>query len=83
MSEAGPDTAIVESRFQLEQLAMENALAGRSLRGFSAAAIGLAGADFDGVRIESALLTDGAEVQVGKFRLTFYASRLDLVAATR
>jgi hypothetical protein len=24
------------------------------------------------------MLTDGAEVQVGKFRLTFYASRLDL-----
>ena len=26
----------------------------------------------------TALLSDGAEVQVGKFRLTFYASRLDL-----
>ena len=37
----------------------------------------LNGTYFDGVRIESALLTDGAEVQVGKFRLTFYASRLD------
>jgi len=36
------------------------------------------GTYFDGVRIESALLSDGAEVQVGKFRLTFYASRLDL-----
>ena len=43
----------------------------------------LNGTYFDGVRIESALLTDGAEVQVGKFRLTFYASRLDLVAASR
>ncbi|WBU38762.1 FHA domain-containing protein [Homoserinibacter sp. YIM 151385] len=41
----------------------------------------LNGTYFDGVRIESALLTDGAEVQVGKFRLTFYASRLDLAAA--
>lgn len=38
----------------------------------------LNGTYFDGVRIETALLTDGAEVQVGKFRLTFYASRLDL-----
>jgi pSer/pThr/pTyr-binding forkhead associated (FHA) protein len=38
----------------------------------------LNGTYFDGVRIDSALLTDGAEVQVGKFRLTFYASRLDL-----
>jgi pSer/pThr/pTyr-binding forkhead associated (FHA) protein len=38
----------------------------------------LNGTYFDGVRINSALLTDGAEVQVGKFRLTFYASRLDL-----
>ncbi|TPW73785.1 FHA domain-containing protein [Schumannella sp. 10F1B-5-1] len=40
------------------------------------------GTYFDGVRIEQALLTDGAEVQVGKFRLTFYASRADLAAAT-
>ena len=39
------------------------------------------GTYFDGVRIESALLVDGAEVQVGKFRLTFYASRLDLATA--
>ena len=38
----------------------------------------LNGTYFDGVRIDSALLADGAEVQVGKFRLTFYASRLDL-----
>lgn len=38
----------------------------------------LNGTYFDGVRIENALLSDGAEVQVGKFRLTFYASRLDL-----
>jgi hypothetical protein len=28
--------------------------------------------------IDTALLADGAEVQVGKFRLTFYASRVDL-----
>jgi pSer/pThr/pTyr-binding forkhead associated (FHA) protein len=39
----------------------------------------LNGTYFDGVRIDTALLRDGAEVQVGKFRLTFYASRLDLV----
>ncbi len=38
----------------------------------------LNGTYFDGVRIETGLLGDGAEVQVGKFRLTFYASRLDL-----
>ena len=38
----------------------------------------LNGTYFDGVRIDSAVLNDGAEVQVGKFRLTFYASRLDL-----
>jgi pSer/pThr/pTyr-binding forkhead associated (FHA) protein len=41
----------------------------------------LNGTYFDGVRIESALLSDGAEVQVGKFRLTFYASRLDKTSA--
>ncbi|CAN5164852.1 FHA domain-containing protein [soil metagenome] len=38
----------------------------------------LNGTHFDGVRIDSALLSDGAEVQIGKFRLTFYASRVDL-----
>lgn len=38
----------------------------------------LNGTYFDGVRIETALLSEGAEVQVGKFRLTFYASRVDL-----
>lgn len=40
----------------------------------------LNGTYFDGVRIENALLTDGAEVQIGKFRLTFYASRADLAS---
>lgn len=39
----------------------------------------LNGTYYDGVRVESALLSDGAEVQVGKFRLTFYASRADLL----
>src|SRR5690606_2517386 len=42
----------------------------------------LNGTYFDGVRIDSALLADGAEVQIGKFRLTFYASRSDLTART-
>jgi len=41
----------------------------------------LNGTYFDGVRIETALLADGAEVQVGKFRLTFYASRHDVAAS--
>jgi len=40
--------------------------------------VSLNGTYFDGVGIDSTLLHDGAEVQVGKFRLTFYASRLDL-----
>ncbi|WP_368496360.1 FHA domain-containing protein [Herbiconiux sp. A18JL235] len=34
-----------------------------------------------GVRVEEALLDDGAEVQIGKFRLTFYPSRIDVVSA--
>jgi pSer/pThr/pTyr-binding forkhead associated (FHA) protein len=34
-----------------------------------------------GVRIEESLLDDGAEVQIGKFRLTFYPSRIDVVTA--
>jgi pSer/pThr/pTyr-binding forkhead associated (FHA) protein len=37
----------------------------------------LNGTYFDGVRIDNALLDDGAEVQIGKFRMTFYASPLD------
>ncbi len=37
----------------------------------------LNGTYFDGVRIDSALLDDGAEVQIGKFRMTFYSSPLD------
>lgn len=37
----------------------------------------LNGTYFDGVRIESALLRDGSEVQVGKYHLTFLASRKD------
>ncbi len=41
----------------------------------------LNGTYFDGVRIDVALLSDGAEVQVGKFRLTFFASRHDLPSA--
>ncbi|WP_426624551.1 FHA domain-containing protein [Leifsonia sp. McL0607] len=41
----------------------------------------LNGTYYDGVRIESALLSDSSEVQIGKFRLTFYASRKDLAAA--
>ena len=30
---------------------------------------------YDGVRIESALLEEGAEIQIGKFRFTFYPSK--------
>jgi len=41
----------------------------------------LNGTYFDGVRIDTALLSDGAEVQIGKYRLTFYASRRDLAPA--
>ncbi|MCR8670895.1 FHA domain-containing protein [Agrococcus sp. HG114] len=38
----------------------------------------LNGTYHNGERVEQAILHDGAEVQVGKFRLTFYRSRLDL-----
>lgn len=40
----------------------------------------LNGTYFDGTRIDSAQLRDGAEVQIGKFRLTFFASRADLAS---
>ena len=40
----------------------------------------LNGTYYDGVRIDAAMLEDGSEIQIGKFRLTFYASRADLAA---
>lgn len=41
----------------------------------------LNGTYYNGARIETAALDDGAEVQIGKFRLTFYASRADIARA--
>lgn len=38
----------------------------------------LNGIFYDGVRIDEALLTNGAEVQVGKYRMTFFASPKDI-----
>ncbi len=38
----------------------------------------LNGTYHNGERVDAVELRDGAEVQVGKFRLTFYRSRLDL-----
>jgi pSer/pThr/pTyr-binding forkhead associated (FHA) protein len=38
----------------------------------------LNGTYFEGERIDETQVTDGAEVQIGKFRLTFFASRADL-----
>jgi pSer/pThr/pTyr-binding forkhead associated (FHA) protein len=38
----------------------------------------LNGTYFNGERIDEVQVTDGAEVQIGKFRLTFFASRADL-----
>jgi FHA domain len=52
----------------------------RSGRNFEVKDLGsLNGTYLDGNRIDGTIhLADGAEVQVGKFRLTFYASRVDL-----
>ena len=38
----------------------------------------LNGTYFEGQRIDEIQVADGAEVQIGKFRLTFFASRSDL-----
>lgn len=53
----------------------------RSDTSFSVADLGsLNGTFCDGTRIDgSVVLQDGAEVQVGKFRFTFFASRFDLL----
>ena len=42
----------------------------------------LNGIFFDGVRIDQALLDNGAEVQIGKYRMTFYASPVDLAGVS-
>lgn len=41
----------------------------------------LNGTYYNGVRIEDTRIADGAEVQIGKYRLTFYASRAGAAAA--
>jgi len=52
----------------------------RSPQGFSMRDLGsLNGTFVAGERVDSALLEDGDEVLVGKFHLTFYASRRDVV----
>lgn len=43
----------------------------------------LNGTYLDGNRIDIATLDEGSEVQIGKFRLTFYASRADVPAASK
>jgi len=43
----------------------------------------LNGTYLDSTRIDIATLDEGSEVQVGKFRLTFYASRADVPAASK
>jgi pSer/pThr/pTyr-binding forkhead associated (FHA) protein len=43
----------------------------------------LNGTYLNGDRIDIADLREGSEVQVGKFRLTFYASRADVPAASK
>jgi len=43
----------------------------------------LNGTYLDSNRIDIATLDEGSEVQVGKFRLTFYASRADVPAASK
>jgi pSer/pThr/pTyr-binding forkhead associated (FHA) protein len=42
----------------------------------------LNGTYFEGQRIDEIQVADGAEVQIGKFRLTFFASRADLPQGT-
>jgi pSer/pThr/pTyr-binding forkhead associated (FHA) protein len=43
----------------------------------------LNGTYLDSNRIDIATLSEGSEVQVGKFRLTFYASRADVPAVSK
>ena len=53
----------------------------RSGRAFQVKDLGsLNGTYLNGERIDTAVLGDRAEVQVGKLRLTFYASRVDLAS---
>lgn len=41
----------------------------------------LNGTYYEGVRIDTAILEDGSEVQIGKFRLTYYSSKADHAGA--
>ncbi|MEO0026753.1 MAG: hypothetical protein RL716_84 [Actinomycetota bacterium] len=51
----------------------------RNGKGFRVVDLGsLNGTYYQGARIDIADLEDGSEVQVGKFRMTYYASRSDL-----
>ena len=51
----------------------------RNGKGFRVVDLGsLNGTYYQGARIDIADLEDGSEVQVGKFRMTYYASRADL-----
>lgn len=51
----------------------------RSGTTFSVVDLGsLNGTYLEGARIEEARLTDGAQVQIGKYRMTFYPSRYDV-----
>ncbi|WP_084626882.1 FHA domain-containing protein [Pseudoclavibacter soli] len=51
----------------------------RTANGYDVVDLGsLNGTYLDGVRIDHSTLHDGAEVQIGKYRLTYYPSRHDL-----
>lgn len=56
----------------------------RTEAGFEVKDLGsLNGTYFDGVRVDRAPLHDGAEVQIGKYILTFFASRRDIPSAAK
>lgn len=56
----------------------------RTATGFSVKDLAsLNGTYFDGERIDQVDLVNGSEVQIGKFRLTFFASPADLLATDK
>src|SRR5215468_4166617 len=66
MSETSADAGVVMSRVQLERLAAEDELVGRTISGFAARSVGLRGTDLDGVTVER---VDLAEADAEEARL--------------
>ncbi len=74
MTDTSADAGPVLSRVQLERLAAQDELTGRTISGFAAKSVGLRGADLDGVTLDQLDLQDAdadeARLEHAQLRLT-------------